>query len=371
MKSGLYKKTILMLLTAVLSIGVSGCGNTSGTPIDDNQVSEQAEPDDYSSQIFTMGTVFTVRAICDGSAQDAVIAAGGILNSSDRLLSWRKEGSVADLFNRTHIADVSEIKDLIELSLEVSSESGGAFDMTILPLSQLWQFDKMEEADFDPSEMTVPDSDSIEEARAGIDYTKLKYDAAGGTLSTDDQDLQIELGAIGKGYAIDQALASMKDAGVSGAMISAGSSIGLSGTKADGEPFKIALRDPRGSISDYLGVLTLTDCSVSTSGDYERYFEKDGVRYHHILDPHTGYPADSGLMQVTVIGGNGALCDALSTACFILGLDEGMRLAEKHNVMAIFVDNERKIWYNNSDIISIFELSSKGYKLYEYNRKEN
>ena len=371
MRSGLYKKTILMLLIAVLSIGVSGCGNTSGTPIDDNQVSEQAEPDDYSSQIFTMGTVFTVRAICDGSAQEAVIAADEILNSTDRLLSWRTKGSAAELFNKLHTADVSEIKDLIELSLEVSSESGGAFDMTILPLSQLWQFDKMEEEDFDPSEMTVPDPGRIKEAREKIDFTQLKYDDAGGILSTNNNNLQIELGAIGKGYAIDRALASMKDAGVSGAMISAGSSIGLSGTKADGEPFKIALRDPRGSISDYLGVLTLTDCSISTSGDYERYFEKDDVRYHHILDPHTGYPADSGLMQVTVIGGNGALCDALSTACFILGLDEGMRLAEKHNVMAIFVDNERKIWYNNSNIISIFELSSKGYKLYEYNRKEN
>ncbi len=371
MSSGLYKITILMLLSAVLSIGVFGCSNTSGTQANQNQVSEQQEPDDYSSQIFTMGTVFTVRAISDGSAQDAVLTADKILNETDRLLSWRTEGSAADLFNRTHKADVSVIQDLIELSLQISRDSSGAFDMTILPLSRLWQFDKMEEEDFDPSEMTVPDQDLIEEARERIDYTKLNFDAAGGTLSADDQALQIELGAIGKGYAIDQALASMKDAGATGAMISAGSSIGLFGSKGDGESFKIALRDPRGSISDYLGILTLTDCSISTSGDYERYFEKDGVRYHHILDPHTGYPAESGLMQVTVIGGNGALCDALSTACFVLGLDEGMRLAEKHNVMAIFVDNERKIWYNNSDIISIFELSSKGYTLYEYNRKDN
>ena len=371
MNFGLYKKVILILLSAVLSLGVLGCNQSSRTQTDQDTVSEQKETDDYSTQIFTMGTVFTVRAMRDGSAKDAVFAAEEVLNRSDRLLSWRIEGSAADVFNRTHQADVSEISDLIETSLQISSESSGAFDMTILPLSQLWQFDKMEEEDFDPSDMTVPEPEQIREARDGIDYTKLKYDTDSKMLMSDDQNLQIELGAVGKGWAIDQALNVMKENGASGAMISAGSSIGLFGSKSDGSPFKVALRNPRGDISDYLGILTVTDCAISTSGDYERYFEKDGVRYHHILDPHTGYPAESGLMQVTIIGGDGALCDALSTACFILGLDEGMRLAEKHNVMAIFVDNEHKIWYNNSDINSIFELSSKESTLHEYNRKQN
>ncbi len=367
MQTGLFKKILLFVLCISLLVPVCGCGKSA-----EKQPSEtgsgQEEMADESSQIFTMGTVFTVRAIAEGNAREALLAAEEILNSSDSLLSWRREGSAADLFNKNHQADVSELGDLIDISLQISRDSKGAFDMSILPLSQVWQFDRMEEEDFDPADMEVPDPEEIAKARSRIDYTKLSYDPASGILSSEDPEIAIELGAIGKGYAIDQALAVMKESGAKGALISAGSSIGLFGRKADGN-FKVALRDPRGEISDYMGVLEVTDCSISTSGDYERYFEKDGVRYHHILDPSTGYPADSGLMQVTVIGPSGAVCDALSTACFVLGLDEGIKLADQYNVLAIFVDKEKNIWYNNSDVLDILEIVSKEYTMHEYNQK--
>ena len=323
---------------------------------------------DFSSQVFTMGTVFTVRAISENGAKEAVLDAEQVLYHADSLLSWRSEGSATQQFNLTHSADVSELSDLIALSLDICRESSGALDLTVLPLSRLWQFDRMDEEDFDPASMCVPNGDEIQEACRKVDYSKLVFDEKSGILSSDDTDLGIELGAVGKGWAIDRALDAMQEKGVSGAMISAGSSIGLFGTKDSGEAFKVALRDPRGEISDYLGILTVTDCSISTSGDYERYFEKDGLRYHHILDPHTGYPAQSGLIQVTIIGENGALGDALSTACFILGLDEGMKLAAKYNVLAIMVDTDKKIWYNNSDITSILEILSDEYTLCEYHR---
>ena len=358
------RKSILFVFATFILFFFCACGSTP--------VRESASDfEDYSSQIFTMGTVFTVRAISEEGAQDAVLEAEQVLYDADHALSWRTEGSAADIFNREHRADVSGISDLIRISLEVCEESGGAFDLTVLPLTQLWQFDKLEEEDFDSSSMIVPSDEEIRDACEKIDYKKLSYDRDKEILSSEDADLGVELGAVGKGWAIDRALSVMKEKGTSGAMISAGSSIGLFGTKAGGEAFKVAIRDPRGDISDYLGILTVTDCTVSTSGDYERYFEKDGIRYHHILDPHTGYPADSGLMQVTVIGENGTLGDALSTACFVLGLDEGMRLAEENNVLAIFVDTDKKIWYNNSDIISILELVSDEYTLNEYHRIQN
>lgn len=353
-------RRLLIILAAFVLFVFSGCSGR-----EKNAGSGQ---EDESSQIFTMGTVFTVRAIADENAKEAVLEAEQVLYRADGMLSWRTEGSAADVFNREHRADVSGISDLIRMSLEVCSESGGAFDLTVLPLTQLWQFDKMDEEDFNPSSMQVPGREEIQKACDKTDYTRLSFDEKKGILSSDDPDTGIELGAVGKGWAIDQALKAMKEKGASGAMISAGSSIGLFGTKDGGQPFKVALRDPRGGISDYLGILTLTDCSISTSGDYERYFEKDGVRYHHLLDPHTGYPADNSLMQVTIIGENGALGDALSTACFVLGLDEGMKLAEKYNVMAIFVDKDRKIWYNNTDVLSILRLNAEGYSLNEYNR---
>ena len=119
---------------------------------------------------------------------------------------------------------------------------------------------------------------------------------------------------------------------------------------------------------DLIGVLTLTDLSVSTSGDYERFFMKDGVRYHHILDARTGYPADSGLMSVSVIHENGALCDALSTAGFILGLEDGMALMDIYDAMAIFIDTERNVYYNDEAVRGFldFQGTEKGYTLTPY-----
>ena len=130
----------------------------------------------------------------------------------------------------------------------------------------------------------------------------------------------------------------------------------------------VPLRNPRGDQDDLIGIFELTDLSVSTSGDYEKYFEEDGKRYHHILDARTGYPADSGLMSVTVIGIDSTLCDALSTAGFILGLDEGMKMMDKYAVMAIFVDNQRNVYYNNESILDIltFDGASEGYTLMSY-----
>jgi len=327
----------------------------------------ETEAGDQSSNIFTMGTVFSVRVISD-NAQDLLAKVQSTLYAQDSMLSWRTEGSLDSQFNEKHQADMSSVSDLIELTLDVCKKSNGALDPTVLPLTKLWQFDKMEDTDFDVSKMKVPAAADIQTALKDVDYKKLEFDQDTGILRTDDTAIQLELGAVGKGYAIDQALDVIKDGGAGGALISAGSSIGAMGHKEDGSNYTISIRDPRGEESDYIGLLHTTDCTISTSGDYERYFTQDGKRYHHILDPHTGYPADSGLMQVTVICGSGALGDALSTACFVLGLDKGMQLAKEYNVLAIFVDTDKNIWYNSKDVLSILDFTGKdsGYTLREY-----
>jgi thiamine biosynthesis lipoprotein len=235
-------------------------------------------------------------------------------------------------------------------------------------LSKLWNFDRLEDEDFDVSEMQVPDAKTIAGTIKDIGYQKLVYDEQTGILSTDELSLEIELGAIGKGYAIEQAMKIVKASNASGGMISAGSSICVYGTKTDGSSFRVALRDPRGETDSYIGLLNVSDCSISTSGDYERYFEQDGIRYHHILDPRTGYPADSGLMQVTIICDDSMTGDALSTACFVLGLDDGMALASQYGVKAIFVDTDKNVWYNDADILDILDFYGEdaGYILQEY-----
>ena len=136
---------------------------------------------------------------------------------------------------------------------------------------------------------------------------------------------------------------------VRGAILSLGnSSILTYGDKPDGTSWKVAVNHPSGEEGSYLGVLNLTGTHfISTSGDYEKYFEKGGVRYHHILDPATGYPARSGLVSVTVIGDNGMLCDGLSTACFVLGTRKGMELLEKYNAEGIFVEEDGDIVFTD------------------------
>lgn len=357
------KKLGYILIAVVVLFQLVCCGRVQ---------EQQGKVTDDSSYIFTMGTVFEIRVFSD-DANSIIQEAEQELYACDKLISWRRDGSLADQFNTKHEADMSEISQVIETALKISRNSKGAFDLTVLPLSVLWDFDRMGDSDFDISEMAVPDSSSIMEALKKVDYTQLHYDTENGMLTTENPDIHIELGAIGKGYAIDKAKTVLKASDAVGGLISAGSSICVYGTKNDGTDFRVALRDPRGDENSALGILSLTDTTISTSGDYERYFEQEGVRYHHILDPRTGYPADSGLMQVTIICEDSVLGDALSTACFVLGLNEGIKLAGQYGVMAIFVDNDKNVWYNNSAIENMFEFKGKnsGYVLKEYNQPDS
>ena len=239
----------------------------------------------------------------------------------------------------------------------MADQSQGAFDPTVLAVSELWGIGT--------EDQRHPEDAEIQEALKKVDYTVLTL--SDGTLTSSTPAL-FELGAIGKGYALEQAYAAIDREQVSGGILNAGSSILAFGTKPDGDVFRVGLRDPRGGQDDLIGILELTDVAISTSGDYEKYFEEDGKRYHHILDARTGYPADSGLMQVTVIDENSTLCDALSTAGFILGLRDGMELMEHYGVKAIFVDNQRNVYYNDKSILDImsFDGESAGYTLMPY-----
>jgi thiamine biosynthesis lipoprotein len=158
------------------------------------------------------------------------------------------------------------------------------------------------------------------------------------------EGMKLDFGAVGKGLALDEILAYLTDQEeITGATVSVGGSVLTYGEKPDKSSWKVGIVDPADT-SEYIGVLTLDgQWCVSTSGDYERYVEVDGVRYHHIIDPATGYPADSRVSGVTVLTKDGFLSDALSTACFILGQEEGMALAEKYDAEVLFVDKDGNI----------------------------
>ena len=248
MNSRWIKKLGVLLLLLLLVFQAAACQKTAAQ-------GDTEEDGTASSYIFTMGTVFDIRVFAE-DASEIMQEAEQALYGCDSLLSWREEGSLAYRFNTEHQADMSEMKEVFEDALQVSKDSQGAFDLTVLPLSQLWNFDKLGDSDFDVSTMKVPDKEAIAQAMAKVDYTQLKYDDATGILTTENPDIQIELGAIGKGYAIEQAKDVLKRSDASGGMVSAGSSIYVCGTKKDGSRFRVALRDPRGDENSAIGVLT-------------------------------------------------------------------------------------------------------------------
>lgn len=165
---------------------------------------------------------------------------------------------------------------------------------------------------------------------------------------------------MGKGAACDAAVAAYEESGVNRAVVSVGGSVGVYGEKPGGQPWTIALRDP--DTEGSLGTLSLASGFLSTSGSYEKQFTEDGVTYHHLLDPGTGYPAESGLLSVTVWSGSGTLSDALSTACFVLGLEDSLPVLEQFDSEAVFITEDHQI-YVTEGLADAFFLKGEGYTL--------
>ncbi len=208
-----------------------------------------------------------------------------------------------------------EIIKLIQKAVNVSRETNGAFDVTIYPLIKLWGFFSETPA--------LPKKKEILDRLPDVGYDQLIVSK--GRIDKKNSHTQIDLGGIAKGYAVAEAVKVIRSSGVQSALIDAGGDIYAIG-KIKGKPWKIAIRNPRGE--GVIGTFDVSDLSVVTSGDYERFFEKDGVRYHHILDPKTGYPA-RGVASVTIITSDATLADALSTAVFVMGKDRGLNFLEK------------------------------------------
>ena len=256
-------------------------------------------------------------------------------------LSWRIETSQTAEINKAAgkeegAAVSTRVGEYLQQILELSEQSEGALDVTVGIISRLWDIDtwaleqREEDVSFEP-----PSREDISQALQYTGYQAVRLEEDRVYLP---QGMSIDMGAVGKGITCDRIAEYLcTDDCIRGAVISVGGSIVTWGAKPDDSPWRVAIAHPREN-GEYLGILTLRgERYVSTSGDYERYVEQNGVRYHHIMDPSTGYPADSGLSSVTIISDSGLLSDALSTACFVLGADRGMALAETYGADALFV----------------------------------
>ena len=263
-------------------------------------------------------------------------------------LSWRLESSEVAQINAAagegETIVSPQMADWLGRCLQISEQTDGAFDVSIGGLSRLWDIDTWAAAD-DPQDYKLPEQEEIAQALATTGWQKIGLEQqSDGALVTIPAGMQLDLGAVGKGVALDEIRGTLEEyPEISGAVISVGGSILTYGNKPEGGTWQIAVTDPLDP-SASVGVLTLDGgYCVSTSGDYERYVEVDGVRYHHILDPRTGSPARSDVAGVTIVTKDGFLSDALSTACFVLGVEEGQKLLEKYDAEGLFIDHEGTI----------------------------
>ena len=240
----------------------------------------------------------------------------------ENLLSVWKDGSdVIRINNSAGIAPVKVDRDTIEVlrvARDAGDITGGKFDITFGALSDIWRFDH-------DQDNVIPERRLIEPRLKHIDYRAVEIDSTAGTAFINRPNVRIHLGGIGKGFAIDRAVAMFKARGLTDFMIQFGGDLYVSGTDR-GKPWKLAIADPRGR-HDPFATLQITDGTFSTSGDYERFFIKDGKRYHHLIDPDFGEPA-MGCRSVTIVANRAVMADVLSTGVFIMGPAEGMKLIE-------------------------------------------
>ena len=263
-----------------------------------------------------------------GKAFDEIARLEGIFSSYDPGSSVSQITSTA---GKGWVSVPPEVIEVLDIALNISRLSDGAFDPTFGALGKLWDFSPGTEG----TEKDIPTKKAIKRRLPLVNYEAVKMGRVRSVVMLDKKGMTLNLGGVAKGYIVGRAFDKLREQGVTWAIVKAGGEI--TSFSEDGELFQVGVQDPRNK-EKIIGTLSVPGGAVSTSGDYERFFIKDDVRYHHILDTKTGYPA-RGLMAVTIVSQDPPLADALSTAVFVMGLDEGMKLIEElDNVEGLIVD---------------------------------
>ncbi|TDF34786.1 FAD:protein FMN transferase [Alteromonadaceae bacterium M269] len=275
----------------------------------------------------------------DDIGQKAVLAVMQEMERINQAMSPYIESSELSQVNlkatKEPVAISQELFDLLKLSVALSEETKGAFDITFASVGFLYNY----------REQQKPSQSDVENLLSAINYEHVVLDDEQRTVFFKHPNVKIDLGGIAKGHAVDNAVKILRDMGIEHALVTAGGDTKLLGDRK-GRPWIVGIKDPRKSNKQAI-VLPLENTALSTSGDYERYFEEDGQRYHHILSPQTGKSAQE-VQSVSIIGERSTLNDALSTAVFVLGVVDGMNLINRTpGYDAIIIDNQRKVHYSN------------------------
>lgn len=339
------KKLLTMIVISILAIGNIGCVKE-----DINQPISQTE-------IF-MGTPISIT-LYDGGNQKILDKVFEKIVEIEDLVSINKENTEITKLNES--AGVEKVKlsnlsyDILKKGIEYSKLSNGSYDITIGPLVKLWSIG-LEGA-------KVPSKDEINETIGYIDYNNIEINDYTKEAFLTKEGMEVDLGSIAKGYAADEVVKILKQEGIRSAIIDLGGNIYALGSKNSDNNWNVGIQDPFSDRGKVIGAVEVFDKTVVTSGIYERFIEEDGVRYHHILNPKTGYPYETDIAGVSIIADNSIDADALSTLTFTKGVKEGLKFVENlYNVDAIFITNDKKI-YLTENIKDNFKLMSNDFEI--------
>jgi FAD:protein FMN transferase len=309
-------------------------------PVDNRRVGERVQIVEKAMGTRVVLAGYTSTRHDRDAIQAALGNALGEIRRLERLMTtWREDSEVSQInakAGKGPVAVSQETFDVIAKSLWIAKLSEGTFDITFASMGKMWSFDENVTTD-------LPDPKQLEIARRKIDYRKIKLDPIKLTVELTSPDTQINLGGIAKGYAIDKAAAVLRSAGLRSFFAQAGGDLYVEGRKPDGTPWRVGVRDPRGPDDAFFALIGVENHAFSTAGDYERAFVKNGRRYHHIIDPRTGYPATAS-RSVTVWAKDALTADAIDDAVFILGVEKGLALVEKiDDCGAVIVDAQNNV----------------------------
>ena len=340
-------KNFIFSLLLILSLNIlTSCSKNNKT----------SEP--LSKSEMLMGTVVTVT-LYDSNNEEILNKVFSKVKDLESTLSINENGTLVDKINEN--AGISPVKvddytyTVIKKGVEYSKLSNGLFDISVGPIVKLWSIGL--------PEAKVPTKEEIEERLPLIGFNDIELNDTDKTIYLKRKNMLIDLGGIAKGYTADIISDLLTEEGVNSAIINLGGNIFAHGKKPNGDEWKIGIQDPFSERGGIIGTLVTTNKSIVTSGIYERYIEKDGIKYHHILSPKTGYPYENEIAGITIVSDKSTDGDALSTSVFAMGVDEGMKFVNSiDGIDAIFITKDNKVYITNG-LRNIFTLSNSDFTL--------
>ena len=324
-------------------------------------ISINRNEESISNTYYNLGTIneVTLYDVNKKTGEKILEECGSILMDIDNKMSNTIKSSDVSKINKNAGKAYTKVsKDtyyVIKKSIEFSNISNDTFDISVGPLIDLWSIGT--------DNAKVPNKEEIENILPLVDYSKILLNDENLSVKLSEENMKIDLGGIAKGYAADKIYDYLKSENIKSAIINLGGNILTLGSKNNDQPFSIGIQDPTMPRGNSIGNIKVSNKSVVTSGIYERYIEKDNKIYHHMLNPHTGYPFENNLNSVTIVSDESIICDALSTTTFGLGLDSGMKLIESlNNVDAIFITKDKKI-YLSSNLKDKFNLTDTSFSI--------